>query len=66
MHIIDSAYATAQATANLIASQLPNLTQSQNPTRTFYATDSIEKFHRLGSNFLGEPLGEVHLIDLGG
>jgi glutamate racemase len=66
LHIIDSAYATAQATAALIATQLPNLTQSQNPTRTFYATDSIEKFQRLGSNFLGHPLGEVRLIDLGG
>jgi glutamate racemase len=66
LHIIDSAYATAQATAALIATQLPNLTQSQNPTRTFYATDSIEKFQRLGSNFLGQPLGEVRLIDLGG
>jgi glutamate racemase len=66
LHIIDSAYATAQATAALIATQLPNLALAENPTRTFYATDSIEKFQRLGSNFLGQPLGEVHLIDLGG
>ncbi len=33
---------------------------------TFYATDSIEKFQRLGSAFLGQPLPTVHLIDLGG
>jgi glutamate racemase len=33
---------------------------------TFYATDSIEKFQRLGSAFLGQALPEVHLIDLGG
>ena len=66
LHIIDSAYATAQATAAVIATQLPNLTQSTQPTRTFYATDSVEKFQRLGSSFLGQPLDEVHLIDLGG
>jgi glutamate racemase len=33
---------------------------------TFYATDSIEKFQRLGSNFLGQPVTEVNLVDLGG
>jgi glutamate racemase len=66
LHIIDSAYATAQATAAVIATQLPNLTQSTQPTRTFYATDSVEKFRRLGSSFLGQPLDEVHLINLGG
>ena len=33
---------------------------------TFYATDSVEKFQRLGSHFLGRPLAQVHLLDLGG
>jgi glutamate racemase len=62
--IIDSAKATAEA----VASHL-NLTQQNpgtDPTSTFYATDSIEKFQRLGSAFLGQPLSEVNLIDLGG
>jgi glutamate racemase len=66
LQIIDSAYATAQATAALITTQLPNLPQSPHPTQTFYATDSVEKFQRLGSSFLGQPLNQVHLIDLGG
>ena len=37
-----------------------------NPDCAFYATDSIEKFQRLGSAFLGRPLPAVSLIDLGG
>jgi glutamate racemase len=74
MHIIDSAQATAQTVAAHIhtnTSNTPPITTSKPPITTtptcdFYATDSIEKFQRLGSNFLGQPLKEVHLIDLGG
>jgi glutamate racemase len=64
--IIDSADATARATAALIAHHFPNRTSTAKPTCTFYATDSVEKFQRLGSNFLGQPVAEVNLIDLGG
>jgi glutamate racemase len=31
-----------------------------------FATDSVEKFERLGSRFLDRPVGHVELIDLGG
>jgi glutamate racemase len=31
-----------------------------------FATDSVEKFQRLGSRFLKRPVGEVELVDLGG
>jgi glutamate racemase len=31
-----------------------------------FATDSVEKFERLGSRFLARPVGKVELIDLGG
>jgi len=64
--IIDSADAAARATAALVAQQFPDRTSDAKPTCTFYATDSIEKFQRLGSNFLGQPVAEVNLIDLGG
>jgi len=64
--IIDSADAAARATATLVAQQFPDRTSDTKPTCTFYATDSIEKFQRLGSNFLGQPVAEVNLIDLGG
>jgi glutamate racemase len=32
----------------------------------FFATDSVEKFERLGSRFLARPVGKVELVDLGG
>lgn len=37
-------------------------------TATFecYATDSVEKFARLGGQFLGRPIAHVELLDLGG
>jgi glutamate racemase len=31
-----------------------------------FATDSVEKFERLGSRFLARPTGKVELVDLGG
>ncbi len=62
MHIVDSAAATAAAAA----ASIPHPAHGPSPTCTFYATDSIEKFRRLGSHFLGQPLPEVNLLDLGG
>ncbi len=65
--LIDSAHATAQAAAALVAERFPQAAPAApSPTCTFYATDSIEKFQRLGSSFLGQPLPTVDLIDLGG
>ncbi len=65
MRIIDSAAATARAVAALAPQDVTSTASS--PTRCeFYATDSIEKFQRLGSTFLGRELPEVRLIDLGG
>jgi glutamate racemase len=65
--VIDSAEATARAVATHLglhpqSSKLP----TQNSECIFYATDSIEKFQHLGSNFLGQPVAKVNLIDLGG
>jgi glutamate racemase len=64
LEIIDSAQATAQATAELLPFGIE--TTAADPSCAFYATDSIEKFQRLGSRFLGHPLAAVKLIDLGG
>ena len=63
--IIDSAHATAHAVAAHL-DVVPATLTTQKSKLTFYATDSIEKFQRLGSNFLGQPVSEVRLIDLGG
>ena len=62
MHIVDSADATAAAACRLVVPGHAGTTS----TCEFYATDSIEKFKRLGSRFLGQPLPQVKLIDLGG
>jgi glutamate racemase len=67
--IIDSAQATAEAVASHLHAILNNpqpATSNLQPAIAFYATDSVEKFQRLGSAFLGQPLSEVNLIDLGG
>ena len=77
--VIDSAESTADAAAILIngsakpdsASELMksvtnDLAPSLEPLIHFFATDSVEKFERLGSRFLGRPIGNVQLVDLGG
>ena len=64
MRILDSAEAAAGTVAALL--QKPAAPAPGNPECHFYATDSIEKFQRLGSAFLGQSLPPVHLIDLGG
>jgi glutamate racemase len=62
MRLIDSAAATAAD----VAAYFPANPAGAPATSRFYATDSIEKFQRLGSAFLNQPLSEVHLLDLGG
>ncbi len=66
--VIDSAQSTAFSVANavgFIPARWPPLYRS-NATFKCFATDSVEKFQRLGSHFLGQPLPEVQLLDLGG
>jgi glutamate racemase len=61
--IIDSAQATAHAVAAHLGIVPPRL-NTQSSKLSFYATDSIEKFQRLGSAFLGQPVTGVRHIDL--
>jgi glutamate racemase len=66
--VIDSAEAVAQAAVRAfngkaIAKAGENARETE--VRCF-ATDSVEKFERLGSRFLDRPVGHVELIDLGG
>jgi glutamate racemase len=62
--VIDSARATAVAIARAIAASQPPAAGPA--TFRCYATDSVEKFARLGSQFLAQPIPEVALLDLGG
>jgi glutamate racemase len=67
--VIDS----AEATAGEVERQLPPFTAGENasishvsPPASFFATDSVTKFRQLGAGFLGQPIDEVKLVDLGG
>jgi glutamate racemase len=61
IHVIDSAEVTAAQVAAAV--HLPPAAAPTPPPR-FFATDSPEKFRRLGSRFLGQPIHHVELIDL--
>jgi glutamate racemase len=65
MRVIDSAESTAEEAARLFDGGQARGLGAQTEIRCF-ATDSVEKFERLGSRFLGRPVGKVELIDLGG
>lgn len=62
--IIDSAKATALAVQRSL--KISDDTSSSDATFQCFATDSVEKFELLGSRFLGRPVKDVHLVDLGG
>jgi glutamate racemase len=82
MRVIDSAESTAEAAARLIDGRARPIHHEDaqavsgwvgsDPTSATetqikcFATDSVEKFERLGSRFLGRPTGPVQLVDLGG
>jgi glutamate racemase len=64
--VIDSARATARAVSHSFATPAPASASIAPATFECYATDSVEKFARLGSQFLAQPIPEVELLDLGG
>ena len=66
MRVVDSAEATAQAVRSRIGMAAISGQHGSAPESVFYATDSVEKFERLGSRFLGRSLLGVRLLDLGG
>jgi glutamate racemase len=65
MLVIDSAETAAEA-AQLQFGQLEPENLPATAQIRCFATDSVEKFERLGSRFLGRPVGKVQLVDLGG
>ena len=64
--VIDSAHATAAAVARELTARSLFPTDTHPSTFECFATDSIEKFQRLGSLFLGQPITQIQLLDLGG
>jgi glutamate racemase len=67
--IVDSAQSTAHAVADHLEKLLP-LTRAVHeerrarPRLKFFATDSVDKFRRLGERFLGHPIEDVQHVDL--
>ena len=66
--VIDSAEATAEAASVALGSNHSSGEGEIETSAIFecFATDSVEKFQRLGSLFLRQPIGHVHHLDLGG
>jgi glutamate racemase len=67
--IVDSAESTARAVAThlqkLLASKLTAGDERRaQPRLKFFATDSVEKFRRLGERFLGHSIEDVQHVDL--
>lgn len=61
VEIVDSAESTAAKVVELLEK---NPEQSQPGGLRCYATDSVEKFKRLGGKFLGCPIDNVELVDI--
>jgi glutamate racemase len=70
IRVIDSAEAAAEAAVRQfgggIALERTAGQEARNGVLRCFATDSVEKFERLGSRFLDRPVGKVELVDLGG
>jgi glutamate racemase len=68
LRVIDSAQATARSVARTLGEGGAGAVAGgkREATCEFFATDSVEKFERLGSRFLGRAVEGVRLVDLGG
>jgi glutamate racemase len=66
--IVDSAESTARAVASHLQQLVPAAGDAEErrvlPRLTFFATDSVEKFRRLGERFLGHAIEAVQHVDL--
>lgn len=69
VRIVDSAESTAHAVAAHLQQLVPPGAVAAEERRSaprlgFFATDSVEKFQRLGQRFLGHPVEDVRHVDL--
>ncbi len=66
--IVDSAETTARAVAQRLSQSRPTsgtVEKRRDPARIrFFATDSVDKFRRLGERFLGRTIEDVRHVDL--
>ncbi len=69
VNIVDSAESTARTVAGHLQELLPPAGNPKDERRAvarlkFFATDSVEKFRRLGQRFLGHEIADVLHVDL--
>jgi glutamate racemase len=66
MKIVDSAESTAHAVQKMIGDGKRTAAEAQGDHRSFrfYVTDSVEKFKRLATGFLGRQVDNVEHVDL--
>jgi glutamate racemase len=68
VRIVDSAESTARAVAERLQKLLTRERNAEErrrlPRIKFFATDSVEKFRRLGERFLGRAIEDVQHVDL--
>ncbi|MGA9797681.1 MAG: glutamate racemase [Terriglobales bacterium] len=66
--IVDSADSTAHVVSQLLHQDLPGrspeIERRKAPRPKFFVTDSVEKFRRLGAQFLGSPIEDVQHVEL--
>ena len=64
--IVDSAHSTAHAVSDKVKelATREGEKEQREPALRFFATDSVEKFRRLGPNFLGRPIDGVEHVNL--
>ena len=65
--IVDSAESTANAVARHMQIETPSSASGERksvPAIRFFATDSAEKFRKMGTRFLGLPVADVVHVDL--
>lgn len=64
--IVDSAESTARAMKTKLANYSVTDKQGEHRTFRFFVTDSVDKFKRLATRFLGRQVDHVEHVDLGG
>src|SRR5436190_2126972 len=62
--VVDSAESTAQVVKGLRPQSSSQSEEHGSPSLKFFATDSVEKFQRLGERFLDRPIKDVEHVDL--
>jgi glutamate racemase len=63
--IVDSAESTAHAVAQQLGISTPTeMDKRSTPHLKFFATDSAEKFRKMGTRFLGHAVEDVAHVDL--